>query len=158
MTGPRVLGSLSVLSVSVYSDLRDQHKQIAGVDSFERVSRNIRDAAAMRDRYGWKLAIGAKILVDQINYSRLPQIIRHYRSLGVDSVALREVQGAPHGEAGRERPIGLRDDQREEVRRQASEPDTDPALVFFARALAGTHGPIPSLSNSHETQEFTKSL
>jgi MoaA/NifB/PqqE/SkfB family radical SAM enzyme len=142
MTGPRALGSLSVLSISVYSDQRDQHKQIAGVDSFERVSRNIRDAAAMRARFGWTLAIGAKILVDQINYSRLPQIIRYYRALGVDSVALREVQGATHGEAGQERPIGLHDHQRQEVRRQASEPDADPALVYFARALAGTHGPI----------------
>jgi len=142
MTGPRALGSLSVLSVSVYSDLRDQHKQIAGVDSFERVSRNIRDAAAMRDRHSWKLAIGAKILVDQINYRRLPQIIRYYRSLGTDSVALREVQGASHGEAGQERPIGLRDDHRQEVCRQASEPDADPALLFFARALTGTHNPI----------------
>jgi len=142
MTGPRALGNLSVLSVSVYSDLRDQHKQIAGVDSFERVSRNIRDATAMRDRHGWKLTIGAKILVDQINYSRLPQIIRYYRTLGTDSVALREVQGASHGEAGQERPIGLRDDHRQEICRQASEPDADPALLFFARALAGTHNPI----------------
>src|SRR5580658_10476471 len=31
LTGPCVLGSLSVLSVSVYSDLREQHRQIAGV-------------------------------------------------------------------------------------------------------------------------------
>jgi molybdenum cofactor biosynthesis enzyme MoaA len=142
MTGPRALGSLSVLSVSVYSDLRDQHKQIAGVDSFERVSRNIGDAAAMRDRHGWNLAIGAKILVDQINYSRLPQIIRYYRALGTDSVALREVQGASHGEAGQERPIGLRDDQQQAVCRQASEPDADPALLFFARALTGTRNTI----------------
>lgn len=142
MTGPRALGSLSVLSVSVYSDLRDQHKQVAGVDSFERVTRNIRDAVAMRDRYGWTLAIGTKILVDQINYSRLPQIIRYYRALGPDSVALREVQGADHGVIGQERPIGLRDDQRQEVCRQASELDADPALQYFARALTGTHGPI----------------
>jgi MoaA/NifB/PqqE/SkfB family radical SAM enzyme len=142
MTGPRALGSLSVLSVSVYSDLRDQHKQIAGVDSFERVSRNIRDAAAMRDRHGWKLTIGAKILVDRINYSRLPEIIRYYRALGTDSVALREVQGANHGETGQERPIGLRDDQRQEVCRQASDKSADPALMFFARALTGTHNPI----------------
>jgi hypothetical protein len=138
MTGPRALGNLSVLSVSVYSDLRDQHKQIAGVDSFERVSRNIRDAATMRDRHGWKLTIGAKILVDQINYSRLPQIIRYYRALGTDSVALREVQGASHGQAGQERPIGLRDEQRQEIRRQATDPDADPALLFFAHALTGT--------------------
>lgn len=143
MTGPRALGNLSVLSVSVYSDLRDQHRQIAGVDSFERVSRNIRDAAAMRDRHGWKLTIGAKILVDRINYRRLPQIIRYYRALGTDSVALREVQGTGHGEAHQERPIGLTDDQRQEVRRQASDPNADPALLFFARALTGTHKPIP---------------
>lgn len=76
LTGPRVLGNLSVLSVSVYSDLREQHKQIAGVDSFERVSRNIQDAVAMRDRHGWSLTIGAKILVDRINYGRLTEIIR----------------------------------------------------------------------------------
>jgi MoaA/NifB/PqqE/SkfB family radical SAM enzyme len=97
LTGPCVLGNLPVLSVSVYSDLREQHKQIAGVDSFERVSGNIRDAVAMRDRHGWSLTIGAKILVDRINYGRLPQIIRYYRILGADSVALREVQGANHG-------------------------------------------------------------
>ena len=94
LTGPRVLGNLSVLSVSVYSDLREQHKQIAGVDSFERVSRNIRDAVAMRDLHDWNLTIGAKILVDQDQllpasggYPVLP-------NSGADSVALREVQGA----------------------------------------------------------------
>ncbi|HUZ23937.1 MAG TPA: radical SAM protein [Streptosporangiaceae bacterium] len=142
LTGPRVLGNLSVLSISVYSDLREQHKQIAGVDSFERVSRNIQDAVAMRDRHGWSLTIGAKILVDRISYGRLPEIIRYYRTLGADSVALREVQGANHGEAGEEREIGLRENERHEVRRQASERDADPALLFFARALSGTHGAI----------------
>jgi MoaA/NifB/PqqE/SkfB family radical SAM enzyme len=142
MTGPRALGSLSVLSVSVYSDQRDQHKQIAGVDSFERVSRNIRDAVAMRDRHGWKLTIGAKILVDQINYRQLPQIIRYYRALGTDSVALRQVQGAGHGDGAQERPISLTDDQRQDVCRQASDTNADPALLFFARALTGTRNPI----------------
>jgi MoaA/NifB/PqqE/SkfB family radical SAM enzyme len=142
LTGPRVLGNLSVLSVSVYSDLREQHKQIAGVDSFERVSRNIRDAVAMRDLHGWSLTIGAKILVDRINHCRLPEIIRHYRTLGADSVALREVQGANHGEAGEEREIGLREDERHEVARQASERNADPALIFFAQALSGTHSAI----------------
>lgn len=143
MNGPRALGNLSVLSISVYSDLREQHKQIAGVDTFERVSRNIRDAVTMRDRHGWKLAIGAKILVDRINYRRLPDIIRHYRALGADSVALREVQGANHGEASQERDIGLREHERQEVRRQASRQDADPALLFFARALTATHAAIP---------------
>jgi molybdenum cofactor biosynthesis enzyme MoaA len=142
MTGPRALGNLSVLSVSVYSDQRDQHRQIAGVDSFERVSRNIRDAAIMRDRHGWNLIIDAKILVGQINYRRLPQIIRYYRALGTDSVALREVQGTGHGEAGQERSIGLPDDQRQEVCRQASAPNADPALPLFARVLTATHTPI----------------
>ncbi len=60
LSGSRVLGNLSVLSVSVYSDLREQHKQIAGVGSFERVSRNIQDAVAMRDRHGWSLRSGRK--------------------------------------------------------------------------------------------------
>jgi molybdenum cofactor biosynthesis enzyme MoaA len=142
LTGPRALGSLSVLSVSVYSDHRDQHKQIAGVDSFQRVSRNIRDAVTMRDRHGWTLTIGAKILVDQINYTRLPEIIRYYRALGADSVALREVQGVNHGESSEERAIGLREDQRREVCRQASHTRADPALQFFARALTGTHRPV----------------
>jgi molybdenum cofactor biosynthesis enzyme MoaA len=141
MTGPRALGNLSVLSVSVYSDQRDQHRQIAGVDTFDRVSRNIRDAVAMRDRHGWKLTIGAKILVDQINYRRLPQIIGYYRSLGTDTVALREVQGTTHGD-GPERPISLTHDQRAEVCRQAADTSADPALLFFARALTGTHAPI----------------
>jgi MoaA/NifB/PqqE/SkfB family radical SAM enzyme len=142
LTGPCALGSLSVLSVSVYSDLREQHKQIAGVDSFERVSRNIRDAVAMRDLHDWNLTIGAKILVDRINYGRLPEIIRYYRTLGADSVALREVQGANHGEAGEKRDLGLRDDERREVGRKASERNADPALLFFAQALSGTHGAI----------------
>jgi MoaA/NifB/PqqE/SkfB family radical SAM enzyme len=142
LTGPGVLGNLSVLSVSVYSDLRGQHRQIAGVDSFERVSRNIRDAVEMRDRHGWGLTIGAKILVDRINYGRLPEIIRYYRALGADSVALREVQGVNHGEAGEEREIGLGEDERHEVGRLASERGADRALVFFARALSGTHGVI----------------
>ena len=73
----------------------------------------------MRDRQGWRLAIGVKILVDTINYGRLPEIIRYYRALGVDSVALREVQGANHGAAGQEREIGLSEDERHEVGRQA---------------------------------------
>jgi hypothetical protein len=89
------------------------NRQIADVDSFERVSRNIRDAAAMRNRHGWKPTIGAKILVDRINYRRLSQIIRYYRALWTDSVALREVQGTGHGDSGPERPIGLTDDQRQ---------------------------------------------
>ena len=43
---------------------------------------------------------------------------------------------------GQERPIGLRDDQRLEVCRQASDRNADPALLFFARALTGIHNPI----------------
>jgi hypothetical protein len=96
----------------------------------------------MRDRHGWNLTIGAKILVDRTNYGRFPEIIRYYRTLGADSIALREVQGANHAEAGEEREIGLREDGRHEVRHQASERDADPALLFFARALSGTHGAI----------------
>jgi MoaA/NifB/PqqE/SkfB family radical SAM enzyme len=142
LTGPVVLGNLSVLSISVYSDLREQHKQIAGVDSFERVSRNIRHAVAMRDLHGWNLTIGAKILVDRINCGRLPEIIRYYRTLGADSVALREVQGANHGEAREEREISLSEDERHEIGRQASERNADPALLFFAQALCGTHAAI----------------
>jgi sulfatase maturation enzyme AslB (radical SAM superfamily) len=142
LTGPCALGHLSVLSISVYSDLRDQHRQIAGVDSFERVSRNFQEAVTARDRHGWDLVIGAKILVDRHNFSRLGKIITYYRGLGADSVALREVQGASHKD-GAERDIELREDQRREVCRQACGKDADPALILFARALSGTRGPLP---------------
>jgi len=143
LADPPAMQNISVLSVSVYSDLRQQHKQIAGVDSFDRVSRNLQHAIRARDSHSWDLTIGVKILVDRNNFNRLPQIIRYYRELGADSVALREVQGSGHGSGSTHRPIQLLGREREQVRRQASAVGADPALILFARALSGTHGILP---------------
>ena len=129
--------SIDLLTVSVYADSADLHREIAGVNSFEKVVENMRRTVAMRDQEGLDMTISAKVMVDANNYHRLPQIVAFYRALGVNAVGLREVQDYNYGGEG-QRPVSveLNEDQKREAARIIKESSfKDPSLNAFARAM-----------------------
>ncbi len=116
MRKPEDLASIRLLSVSVYADNPDLHKEIAGVNSFQKVVDNVRRARELRDQHEMGLTLNAKVMVDTKNYRRAPQIVRFYRDLGVDTVGLREVQDYNYGGEGqRQTSVELTDAQRQEL-------------------------------------------
>ena len=119
--GPGSLSGVNVLSVSVYADERGLHEQIAGVDTFDRVVNNLRRVVDVRDRFNLDLSVGVKIMVDSLNYKRVSDIYDFYEALGVDVVALREVQDFNYGGEGqRSISVELTPTQREEMKANLS--------------------------------------
>lgn len=131
------LGAIRLLTVSTYADNPELHAEIAGVDSFNKVIENIKTAKELRDQEQLDLMIAIKIMVDAKNYRRLPDIVRFYREMGVDSVGLREVQDFNYGGEGqRAVSVELTSEQKRELCEVISVSDyKDPSLESFAKVV-----------------------
>lgn len=88
-----------IISVSVVAHTPKLHFDIMRVKSFARVSRNIERVARLKLQ-GTNTLLTAKILVSVENHLFLPEIVKFYLGLGVDSVALRVVQDYNYGGDG----------------------------------------------------------
>jgi MoaA/NifB/PqqE/SkfB family radical SAM enzyme len=142
------LGSIKLLAISVYADNADLHRSIAGVNSFDRVIQNIKESIKIKDKLGLGTCITAKILVDRYNYSRLPQIVSFYRSLGVDSIGIREVQDYNYGGDGKRlESVELTDQQRDILAKIIVESGADdPVLLSFLQAMK-SKGSRPAITD-----------
>lgn len=149
LLNPEDLSDIRLLTVSVYAADALLHKQVSGVNTFDRVVGNLRDAVATRDREGINSTITAKVLVDAYNYKQLPGIVRFYRELGVDSVGIRAVQDYNYGGEG-QRPLSveLSKEQKDHTIRVIEENSyKDVALRAFASTLKNTLRRPPTTSN-----------
>jgi len=134
---PEDLAAIRLLTVSVYADNPEQHAVIAGVASFEKVIRNMQRVREIRDYEGLELTLTAKLIVDANNYRTVPQIVRFYRELGVDSVGLRLVQDYNYGGEG-QRPVSveLTKEQKQELSDIIATSDyKDSSLNSFGRVV-----------------------
>ncbi len=137
MKEPEDLASIRLLSVSVHADNPELHKEIAGVNSFQKVVDNVKRARELRDQHGMDLTLNAKVMVDANNYLIIPRVVRFYRDLGVDTVGLREVQDFNYGGEGqRQVSVELTAAQRQELCEViASSEYKDPSLQGFALSV-----------------------
>lgn len=110
---------------------------IAGVDSFDRVSENIKRIVMLKKKYNPDLLIGAKIMIDANNYGNLPGIVKFYKDLGVDSVGLRLVQDYNYGGIGpREPSVTLLKPQKKEIIKTIKLSDyKHPSLLALSKNL-----------------------
>lgn len=145
---PEYLRAVRLLSVSVVAHEGKLHKEVMGVNSFNRVIENLKKIASMRKTFGLNLDISTKILVSKRNYLYLPDIARFYRGLsGIDLVGIRLVQNYNYGGDGpRSESVELTAEEKEELLRVIqADHRGDTILTEFAKVLAvQMRKPIPT--------------
>lgn len=139
LNSPEDLSVFKLISVSVFADNANMHWMISKTKSFDRIIQNIAKAVSMKEKYNLDLIINAKILVDAINYSSLPSIVKFYEDQGVDSIGLRLVQNYNYGGVGsRKVSVELSQKQRRELFDIiASSSYQHASLQVFAKTLIG---------------------
>lgn len=134
---PKDLSLFKLILISVYADDAKMHSMVTGVNSFNRVVKNISDAVLLKKKYCPNLFFGVKIMIDSINYRNLPNIVKFYANLGVNSIGLRLVQDYNYGGIGpRKISVKLTEAQKNELAKIIELSDyKNPSLQAFSRNL-----------------------
>ena len=132
------LARFRVISVSVVADSSALHEAI-GMNSFDRIINNILQAVNLKILGHVDVQINAKVIVTRENHTHLPNIVRYYESLGVDSISLRMAQDYAASAAGAMPPPSheLTADERSAATRIIDGSTyAHPSLIAFRRTLA----------------------
>ena len=131
------LSLIRLISISVYADNPNLHKIITKIDSFEKIINNIKKIISLKEKNGFNLTFGVKILVDRNNYKYLEEIVNFYQNLGLDTVGLRMVQDYNYGGIGsRKNSVELLPEQKEEIYQKINSLNKKNTLLYnFSKTL-----------------------
>lgn len=82
----RLIKSRVHFLVSVNAATSNTFHEVAGVDAFEYVCRNIKDIVALRDKINKSVSISISIILMRQNIDELPEFVKLANRLGVDGV------------------------------------------------------------------------
>ncbi len=152
--GPGKLDTLDLISVSVYADESNLHRTISGVNTFKKVVDNISNAIEIKKRHDLDLTVGVKIMVDAHNYTRISDIYNFYESLGVDVVALREVQDFNYGGDGqRSHSVELTQEQRYEMKEKLNAESSMVVRNFVNSQIQKSNSSLPVTGNCYNATD-----
>lgn len=130
---------LRLISISVVAHDKKLHQEVEVVNSFERVTENVREVLRRKKENGLNITCSAKIIVSQRNYTYLPEIVSYWRDVvGVDGIGIRLVQDYNYGGTGpREDSLELTSSQKNRLVKIIYEKaHNDKLLSQFARVIS----------------------